>query len=499
MPSPLRISYDALPSSPLPSPLPQELMTTGQGGTSCLESPQRESFVVHGQPNGADVRAEVRDVPLFANGSKLTVPPLLFPPAPSRHSREQKVAADAQVLRSTLRSLDKRQLRYTLILLALFLIIFYRTFISSIPLSPRISSPTLSQTHNNTLPRILSPTLVGPRPRTAPDGKPLYAECSADELLLAIKGAVVREDGPSRFPNATKQESVAIKQLPWSFDLAEVPDDSGQGTKSCGVPHVYTAEEACELLGAFGGIYNTGDSFSRHIHHALLIILRNRNDGGVVDYETTDDCREEQAFSESLLCRFRVPADTELAPVCGGLAHMHYVWWLRPELGVADEMLKQYTLWRASLPKQSQALSPVFIPSIGVHFNYTAEQLFPEWLPKTLDYFSRQYPVPLHLFAGPHAPPHNQNPLYRSTQGRPRVQQFKEEVELQYRTSSMEQKGERGGPRYFDTYAMTDGAASFDGAHMGYVPNTEKAQLILNVLDLWWADIVRHGGLVQRD
>ncbi|GAA5919419.1 hypothetical protein JCM6882_006017 [Rhodosporidiobolus microsporus] len=474
-------AYDALPSSPLPSPLPRELPASpvGEGGTSCLESPRRESFGV----NRGSAGEEEKDL---------------------------AAEADAQLLTRTLRLMDRRQMRYTLVLLGVFLVVFLRTFSSSSSSPSSFASawssfPSLSSSSHSAAPapHLLPPTLVGPRPSTAPSGLPLFSTpCTADELLLAVQRAVVRPDGASRTPNATKQESVELKPLRWSFDLGEVPDGQGEGkTKSCGVPHVYSQEEACELLGAFGGIFNTGDSFSRHIHHALLIILRNRNDGGVIDYETTDDCREELGFAEGLLCRLRVPADTDLKPVCGGKAHMHYVWWLRPDPGIAEEILRQFSLWRAGLPRESQALSPVFLPSVGVHFNYTAPALFPSWLPLTLSYFARQFPSPLHLFAGPHAPPANQPEWYRSFQGRPRVVAFKQEVENEYEEKGgvIEREGYRGGGRYLDMYAMTDGAASFDGAHMGYIANMEKAHLILNFLDLWWSDIVAAGGLVQRD
>ncbi|GAA5917148.1 hypothetical protein JCM6882_003270 [Rhodosporidiobolus microsporus] len=462
------IGYNALPSSPLPSPMPRDL-SASDGGTSCLDSPSREEFVMHGGPDARAGRIEAL-----------------------------AAAADAQILHKTLRSVDRRQLRYSAVLLVVFLLIFLRPFSSASTSSlPSTFSSSYWRASANHSPLTLHPTLVGPRPSTAPDGKPLYTQCTADELLLAVKNTVVREDGASRFPNATKQESVEIKPLVWSFDLADVPNQRG-GMNSCGVPHVYSAEEACELLAAFGGVVHAGDSFSRHIEHALLNILRDRNDGGVTDYATTDDCREEQGFAESKECRLRVPIDTSEAPVCGDRVHMHYIRMIRPDPGVADGMIREFSGWRDSLPRASQALSPVFIPSIGVHFNYEFALLFPEWIPRTLEFMSRQFPTPLHIYAGPHKPATNQKPDFIETQGPDRVRAFKEEVERELRSQSVEQKGERGGVRYFDTYGMTDGATSFDGAHMGYIPNMEKAHIILNLLDLWWGDIVAAGGLVQQ-
>ncbi|GAA5840203.1 hypothetical protein JCM11251_005945 [Rhodosporidiobolus azoricus] len=463
-------AYSVLPGSPLPSPVSGDFLM-GADNTSCLESPKRERFVVDND------ESDVMD----RSGS-------------SRCATVTKRG-------SFVRQLDRRQWRYILVLAAISLVIIF--FSSSSSTSTITSAlPSLSSyqpfTHLASSPLALHPTLVGPRPLTATNGKPLCTECSADELLLAVKEAKVRGDGASRFPNATKQESVALEPLFWSFDMAEVPDERRGGIKSCGTPHVYSAEEACELLGAYGGLLFAGDSFAHHVEHALLIILRDRNDGGVIDFETTDDCRGEQGFAEAKTCKMRVPTDTSQAPVCGDRVHMHFVRAIRPDPGVADGILREFSSWRSTLPRAAQMLSPVFIPSISVHFNYDYQPFIENFIPPTLDYLSRLFPAPLHIFGGPHKPADNQLPDYREIQGPHEVRAFKEKVEAAYLSQSEEKRAERGGARYFDTYGMTDGAASFDGAHMGFIPNLEKAHILLNLLDLWWSDIVQAGGLVEQ-
>ncbi len=44
---------------------------------------------------------------------------------------------------------------------------------------------------------------------------------------------------------------------------------------------------------------------------------------------------------------------------------------------------------------------------------------------------------------------------------------------------------------------MTDGAVSYDGSHYSYQVNMEKAQTVLNLLDVLWGEIVAAGGLAE--
>ncbi|GAA5982904.1 hypothetical protein JCM11641_002622 [Rhodosporidiobolus odoratus] len=316
----------------------------------------------------------------------------------------------------------------------------------------------------------------------------ISSTCTADELLLSIKGAVIRPNGASRFPNNTRQESVELKPLVWSFDLPSGGASAdGSAAKDCGVPKVYSQVEACEILSAFGGLYIAGDSFGRHVLSALLIILRDRIDGAVRDFATTEDCRGEQAFDDGKLCRNRIPFDTSV--------EMPDVFAPNRPFPTA-RVIQSFNSWRGSLSKHSQRLSPVFITAIGSHFDYKASDLFPDYIPSIISYLDRQYPVPLNLYAGPHKPGVNQPLQYRERQGPHKVLAFKEQVERELLQKSIEKKGERGGARYIDFYAMSDGATLFDGTHLGFIPNLEKAHLLLNLLDLWWADIAAAGGLV---
>lgn len=178
-------------------------------------------------------------------------------------------------------------------------------------------------------PRPITLMQVGPRPRFAPNGRSPSQSCSYDGLLKAIKGARYRDDAPSARPvNMSRVDDVTLRPIEWSFDLPPIGTTDGGGgqlvdvNEACSL-HAYTQEEACELLSAFGGLYSTGDSLGRHLHTALLMILRNRNDGAVKDYATTDDCRGEHLINDGKLCRNRLTVDTNIEEhVCGNAAQV---------------------------------------------------------------------------------------------------------------------------------------------------------------------------------
>lgn len=138
------------------------------------------------------------------------------------------------VLPSLHRNYARRQSTYFLILLGISLLTAYQSY--------RPSTSSLATPH------VLPPTFVAPRRRFAPDGKSLYTDCSVDEVLEALRTAVVREDGASRFPNFTKPTSVALPSFEWSFDFGAL--ESG---KTCKPLRYYDPQEACEAMSAFGG------------------------------------------------------------------------------------------------------------------------------------------------------------------------------------------------------------------------------------------------------
>ncbi|GAA5941972.1 hypothetical protein JCM3775_004303 [Rhodotorula graminis] len=391
-------------------------------------------------------------------------------------------------------AVQRRQLRYFLVLLAVSLATLFS--ISTAPYSLSRSTST-SRGSSRGAPKAYHPTLVGPRRRAA-DGLSTSTSCSTDDLLEAIKGAKVRPDGASTHPDFSEPKDVELVPIEWSFDLGgergHVDDAGAPGASSCEVLKVYSPDEACELLSAFGGLYLTGDSLGRHIFSALLMILRGRIDGAVTDFETTSDCRGEHMFDDGKTCRTRVAFDTHAGyPVCGGQTQLYYAAMYQPNVVTYDF----YRDWRDRLPKRSHLYSPIFVTAFGAHFNYEFSQLESEWWPTSVDRLSRQYPVPLNLFAGPHKPGENFPQQYMERQGPHKVRAFKQQVEMAMRAHSPVAEAALGGWRYLDFYGMSEGALSYDSMHYSLQVNLEKAHLLLNVLDTLWGEIVESGGLAE--
>ncbi|GAA5972117.1 hypothetical protein JCM11641_002504 [Rhodosporidiobolus odoratus] len=373
----------------------------------------------------------------------------------------------------------QRQSRYLLVGLVVALLTLYRVWFSS------SSSSALST------PRPLHPTLVGPRTNTASDGKALYTSCTADELLASLKTAQIREDGASRFPNFTQPHEVALEPIQWSFELGEL--DNG---KQCESMHVFSSEQACELLGSFGGVFATGDSFARHFHSAMLMLLRGRVDGAVRDFATTDDCRGELMFDDGKLCRQRVIQDTNVdTPVCGNVAQLGFVQTYRPD----HLSFSNFREFRSRLPHRTQLYSPIYLTALGSHLDYNTSALVPDYFDSIFSTLSHVYPTPLNLFLGPHKPGSNQPKMFWHRQGPKKVKAFKNEVPMLLGERSWEREMYRGGARYIDYYEMSDGAVSYDGVHYSYQVNQEKVQIFLNLLDIAWGEIVAAGGMVVED
>lgn len=89
---------------------------------------------------------------------------------------------------------------------------------------------------------LLPATLVGPR--RFPN---LYhrAHCSADDFVQSIGRAQIAPDGASRAePNTSDATSVTLPPFQFSFELP-----------GCPKPHIFTSEEACDLVSSFGGVF----------------------------------------------------------------------------------------------------------------------------------------------------------------------------------------------------------------------------------------------------
>ncbi|GAA6015763.1 hypothetical protein JCM10207_008788 [Rhodosporidiobolus poonsookiae] len=223
------------------------------------------------------------------------------------------------------------------------------------------------------------------------------------------------------------------------------------------------------------------------------MLLRNRIDGAVLDYETTDDCRGDMLFDDGKRCRTRIRTDTLKQPVCGGNTAVHFYQTYRPD----RSSFQAFTHWLAAVLRDNKLHSPIYVTGLGIHEDFVP--LPASYLDSIFSTLSSRFPTPLNLFAGPHAPPHNQKTAYRERQGPARVKAFYERLTADAKQRSVEGEFFRGGARVVDYYAATDGAVSYDGGHFSYQVNMEKAQILLNLLDIAWGEIVAAGGMAVTE
>ncbi|KAL8287455.1 hypothetical protein RQP46_003313 [Phenoliferia psychrophenolica] len=362
-------------------------------------------------------------------------------------------------------------------LLLSFAVIIYLISLSrpSRPPSPASPPPSLSTSGR---------TIVGKRSLG-----PHHTSCTSAEFLDAIAQTRVNPDGLAALAPANR--SFALDEFEFSFDW---PKES-----KCEPPHVYTSEEACDAMGAWGGVTTNGDSLSRHLVNALFILLRDRPDGAV--WREGDKCQGDRVFDDRDNCRFNMVAHTRLAslpePVCGGkieFKHSEFCCPVDPE-----GIITRYQEWRSGASTDKSSLSTIVINSFGLHCRLLPAVSLLGALKPFQVFAASRFPRPLFLWMGIHAPGPNKPAEWVKEQGPEAVKKYnalmKDEVEkLQPASSMME-----GGVGFLDWYGMTSGASSFDGTHYSFQVNMEKAMLLLNLMDVLWAEAVEEGGASQRD
>ncbi|KAM0753746.1 hypothetical protein T439DRAFT_353522 [Meredithblackwellia eburnea MCA 4105] len=297
--------------------------------------------------------------------------------------------------------------------------------------------------------------------------------CSSNQFLEAIRLARIRPDGLSRDPlksNGTFAQDVALP-----FDLV-----------GCPTPHVFTKDEACDLLSSFGGLYMRGDSFVRHVHHALMMILRDRTDGGLKESGHLSKCRGDGMFVDrSFDCVKNLLWDSQTTeePVCGGQVHAY----IQAAQGPDGHNIIPTYRWIVDLPISKRIYSPIIYQSGGIHHGY---------IEPVLGFGKRNFPGTVNLWAGLHAPGVNIPKMFAETQGREIVKAYNEKIEalLALQTTGFL---EEGAMKVLPFYNVTEDAFSYDGVHYAFQVNMEKAQLLLNLLDIVWGDIAQDGGLVE--
>ncbi|BGO95669.1 hypothetical protein NBRC10512_007365 [Rhodotorula toruloides] len=314
--------------------------------------------------------------------------------------------------------------------------------------------------------------------------------CSSTEFLAAVADIQVDPDGASR--NPPTDATYSLSSFDFSFRLPHCPQ-----------PHIFTRLEACDLLeNGFGGVLLRGDSLMRHLTNALFLILRDRPDGAVQDPEARQVCWGDRLFDDKKDCRKVALFDTQDLlldgePVCNGKVWLRYEQLPCPV--EPSRYVPTYLDWRDQMPPSRSGLSPAIIQSFGLHCHFLP--FIPRFgiFKPLFAHAATAFPRPLLLWIGINAPGLNKPPQYLKEQGGDQVLRYNQIIaeELDGMQTSSETAAE-GKMAVLETYGMTDGAKSFDGTHYMWNVNMEKAQLLLNYLDLLWGEVRDAGGLWNR-
>ncbi|BGP03498.1 hypothetical protein NBRC10513v2_007229 [Rhodotorula toruloides] len=353
--------------------------------------------------------------------------------------------------------------------------------------SPRVEKEMSTGLDAGKVAQGLLRTVVGGRKR---DTQYYGKGCSSTEFLAAVADIHVNPDGASR--NPPTDATYSLDSFDYSFRLPRCPQ-----------PHVFSRAEACDLLeNGYGGILLRGDSLMRHLTNALFLILRDRPDGAVQDPESRKVCWGDRMFDDKKDCRKVALFDTQdplldAEPVCGGKVWLRYEQLPCPV--EPSRYVPTYLDWRDRMPPSRSGLSPAIIQSFGLHCHFLP--FIPRFgiFKPLFAHAATAFPRPLLLWIGINAPGLNKPPQYLKEQGGDQVLRYNKIIAEEL--VDMQQPSEtaaEGKMAVLETYGMTDGAKSFDGTHYMWNVNMEKAQLLLNYLDLLWGEVRDAGGLWNR-
>ncbi|XP_050402111.1 uncharacterized protein LOC126818633 [Patella vulgata] len=236
-----------------------------------------------------------------------------------------------------------------------------------------------------------------------------------------------------------------------------VPDN-----RACSIPERNNTE-MCDILNKMKIIF-IGDSFIRHVYLAFLLLLRNNTlDGGMSKYITKgqhDRCVGLYMFTEK---------------ECRGLIDMY------PSLcnGNTFLQLKEYN----SLPvaanisrlirSVSNQRNTICIIGQGIHDNYDHARLWSQLLFPILRHRkSFNLTWPKIVWAAPHAPGMLKTPRVPE-QSHASVIKFTDHIGTYLSKWDIP---------VFDSFNLTDGVNSFDGAHYGLGVNLIKAKILIEYI-----------------
>ncbi|GAA6034726.1 hypothetical protein JCM8097_001140 [Rhodosporidiobolus ruineniae] len=325
--------------------------------------------------------------------------------------------------------------------------------------------------------------------------------CNSSQLLDAVAKAQVREDGRSRVPwehaEGEGENDLDLSNFEYSYDI-----------EGCPAPHKFTAEEACDLVSAFGGIFSRGDSLMRQWSQGVFLLLESSFDQVKTKKEY---CAGNKLFTNGVECKFDSIFDTREMPShrCPSAAMFYDLTWkFQTEVdpvpvvdGKADygrALLEGFERFIKSLTEEQRRYSPIFVEGTGIHYQWHYENTLAYHIEPFTANYSSTTPRPIPFFSAYPAVPPNKTPAWQLppyNQDAAHTQEYNEIMRTELRKAGKESW--EGGWTVMDWYNSTVGAFSYDGTHFDTQVALERGNIFLNVLDTLWGEIVEHGGLVQ--
>ncbi|KAL8280669.1 hypothetical protein RQP46_006992 [Phenoliferia psychrophenolica] len=307
--------------------------------------------------------------------------------------------------------------------------------------------------------------------------------CNSTQLLADLQMARISPSGASRRKLASSTNATLdLSRFDFSYELPNCPD-----------PHIFSAQETCDLLGAFGGVFLRGDSLVRHMSQSLMFLLTNSLDVVSANHQ---NCTGEDLFSHGRQCRLSSYNDLDLrGSVCAKPPYIKYeqVWrfitvaYKRAAIGLkypaedyplVENPAGNFSSFLNTLPLSRQSLSPIVVLSAGIHFDFRLQDAMDYHISPYLSNTTSLTPRPISLWSAYSAPSPRKPAKFRAKQGAEVVKKFNGDVQ---KTLSVVSPGEVafGAMRSLEWYGATDGAYSYDGTHHSYLVNMEKAQYAL--------------------
>ncbi|GAA6037726.1 hypothetical protein JCM8097_002310 [Rhodosporidiobolus ruineniae] len=367
-------------------------------------------------------------------------------------------------------------------------------FLSFYLLPPPPSPPSSSSISSASPPTV--PTRVGRRRFPS-----LYhgRGCSSSELVEAVGRAKVRPDGASRTEYEQEGNELDLSGFEFSYDI-----------EGCPPPHIFSPEEACDLVSSFNGLFLRGDSLTRQFAQGLFLLLTSSFDQVRSKHA---ECKGNKLFTNGRECKFDSVFDVRemrgMRERCPGAAVVYDQVWKfesdadpvpKPKKGeqpdYATPLLNGFHRFLNSLPEKQQRYSPVFVDSTGIHYHWRVnETLSTHILPFSRN-TSLSLPRPIPFFSSYPAVPPNKPAQYLQKQGPEVTREYNRAMRaaIDELGTGESVEGEWG---WLEWYNSTEGAWSYDGTHYDTQVALERALVFLNVLDAVWAEVVERGGLVE--